>query len=237
MIDFHCHILPGVDDGPQTLEESLAMLRESFLQGVDWMVSTCHFYADEEYPDSFLQRRNRAFRALQEAMLLSPQVYPKLILGAEILYFPGISDAQEMESMMIGSSRSILIEPPMAPWTEQMLDDIVQLGKNLDCTPVIAHVDRYMRRLCDETLIHRLRRRDLLVQVNAGFFLNPETVRQAVRHLKNGDIQLIGSDCHNLTSRPQNLAQARKQAKAHHAEADFDLLERNAAQLLSRRMV
>ena len=47
MIDFHCHILPGVDDGAADVKMSLAMLRQSFLQGVDLMVSTCHFYANE----------------------------------------------------------------------------------------------------------------------------------------------------------------------------------------------
>ena len=46
MIDFHSHILPGVDDGPQNMEDSLSMLRSSFLQGVDLVVSTSHFYAN-----------------------------------------------------------------------------------------------------------------------------------------------------------------------------------------------
>ena len=50
VIDFHCHVLPGVDDGAVDVKMSLAMLRKSFLQGVDLMVSTCHFYANEEYP-------------------------------------------------------------------------------------------------------------------------------------------------------------------------------------------
>lgn len=235
MIDFHSHVLPGVDDGPKTVDESLAMLRQSFLQGVDGVVSTSHFYGDQEYPGAFLKRRNQAFRCLQEAMLLSDQVYPSVILGAEVLYFPGISDAEEIEGLMIGSSKTILIEPPMAHWGEDMLGEIVELGKNLDCTPVIAHVDRYMQMLHDDTLIQRVREHNLLVQVNGSFFLNPKTVRQAIWHLQNGEIQLIGSDCHNLTSRAPNLGAVWQQVKAHHAEDAFKLLRHNAAQLLSRR--
>lgn len=235
MIDFHCHILPGVDDGPKTIDESLALLRQSFLQGVDGMVSTCHFYGDQEYPGEFLKRRNQAFLRLREAMLLSDQVYPQVILGAEVLYFPGISEAEGLERLMIGSSKSILIEPPMAPWTEDMLDEIVALGRNLDCTPVIAHVDRYMQLLHDESLLQRVRKHGLLVQVNGSYFLDAKTQRQAIQQLQNGTLDLVGSDCHNLTSRAPNLGQARHAAKQHHAGDDFSKLGRNAARLLSRR--
>ncbi len=85
------------------------------------------------------------------------------------------------------------------------------------------------------TLIQRVREHNLLVQVNGSYFLNPKTVRQAIWHLQNGEIQLIGSDCHNLTSRAPNLGAVWQQVKAHHAEDAFKLLRHNAAQLLSRR--
>lgn len=235
MIDFHSHILPKVDDGPDRVTESLTMLRRSFLQGVDLMVSTSHFYAHEEYPRDFLARRNRSFRALHEAMAMMPEVYPQIILGAEVLYFPGISDAEDIGSLMIGASKSILIEPPMAPWSDEMLDEIAQLGRNLDCTPVIAHVDRFMQMLGDNTLMDRVRQRNMLVQVNAEYFLNPKTVKAAIRDLKHGNIQLIGSDCHNLHSRSPNLGLVWEQAKAFGAESEFKMLHQNAVNLLRRR--
>lgn len=235
MIDFHSHILPKVDDGPDRIADSLTMLRRSFQQGVDYVISTSHFYAHEEYPADFLARRNRAYRALCSAMMMTPEVYPRIILGAEVLYFPGISDAEEIGALMIGSSKSILIEPPMAPWSDVMLDEIAQLGRNLDCTPVIAHVDRFMQLLRDETLMERVLERDMWVQVNAEYFLNPKTVKVAVRNLKKGHIQLIGSDCHNLLSRSPNLGLAWKQAKAFGVETEFKMLHRNAVNLLRRR--
>lgn len=234
MIDFHCHILPGVDDGAADVKMSLAMLRQSFLQGVDLMVSTCHFYANEEYPQTFLDRRNRAFRELNEAMLLSTKVYPRITLGAEVLYFPGISQAEGMERLKIGASRSILIEPPMMAWSDEMLDEIVRLGENVNCTPVIAHVDRYMTYLKDETLMDRVRSRGLTVQVNGSYFLNPKTRKAAVRHLKNGDIQLLGSDCHNLDTRAPNLGEVSRQMRAMGLETEFKKLHQNAADLLRR---
>lgn len=235
MIDYHCHILPQVDDGPDRLSESLTLLRRSYQQGVEIMVSTCHFYADEDDPQSFLDRRNAAFQRVREAILRDAEVYPMIVLGAEVLYFPGISEARDIEKLTIGSGRTILVELPMAPWSDAMLDEIVELGENLRCKPVIAHVDRYMRMLKDKHLLDRVLERNLLVQVNASWFLDPGTVKAAVRSLKQGKIHLIGSDCHNLLSRSPNLGQARQQAKAYGAAAEFEELRRNAVRLLFPR--
>ena len=235
MIDYHCHILPKMDDGPDRLSESLTMLRRSWQQGVEVLVSTCHFYADEDYPAQFVERRNTAFRRLREATLRDAEAYPVVILGAEVLYFPGISEAQDIEMLTIGSGGAILIEPPMAPWSDTMLDEIVQLGENLHCKPVIAHVDRFMSMLGDKRLIDRVLEREMLVQVNAEYFIDPKTVKAAVRNLKKGKIHLIGSDCHNLTTRCPNLRQARQQARAFGAESEFNELRRNAVKLLFPR--
>lgn len=235
MIDYHCHILPQMDDGPDRLSECLTMLRRSKEQGVEVMVSTSHFYADEDYPAQFVERRNAAFRRLREAMDRDGESYPLIVLGAEVLYFPGISQAQDTQMLTIGSGRTILVEPPMTPWSDTMLDEIVELGKNLRCKPVIAHVDRYMRMLKDKHLLDRVLERNLLVQVNASWFLDPGTVKAAVRSLKQGKIHLIGSDCHNLLSRSPNLGQARQQAMAYGAAAEFEELRRNAVRLLFPR--
>lgn len=235
MIDFHCHILPRMDDGPDRLSESLTLLRRSVQQGVEVMVSTSHFYADEDYPAEFIQRRNAAFLRLRESMLQDAEVYPLIVLGAEVLYFPGISQAQDIEKLTIGSGGAILVEPPMAPWSDVMLDEIMELGQNLNCRPVIAHVDRYMRMLKNERLIDRVLERNLLVQVNAGYFLNPKTRKSALRNLRKGKIHLLGSDCHNLTDRGPNLGLARQQARLFGVEAEFNELSRNARKLLFPR--
>lgn len=235
MIDYHCHILPQMDDGPDRLSESLDILRRSRQQGVEVMVSTSHFYADEDYPSRFVERRNAAFLRLREEILRDTESYPLIVLGAEVLYFPGISQAQDIEKLTIGSGRTILVEPPMAPWSDTMLDEIAELGENLNCRPVVAHVDRYTRMLKDKRLIDRVLERNLLVQVNASWFIDPKTVKFAVRNLKKGNIHLIGSDCHSLLRRGPNLGQARKQAKAFGVESEFDELSRNAARLLFPR--
>lgn len=232
MIDYHSHILPRMDDGASRTAESLAMLRESYRQGVRVMVSTSHFYADEEDPQSFVNRRNQAFLRLRDTMTMQPEAFPLIVLGAEVLYFPGISQADGVEKLTVGCGSSILVEPPMAPWSDAMLDEIASLGANLGCKPVIAHVDRFMNHLRDKRLIDRVLERDMLVQVNAGYFLDRKTVRSAVKNLKKGKIHLIGSDCHNMLSRYPNLEAARLAAKKHGAEAEFLKLSQNAEALL-----
>lgn len=233
MIDFHSHILPGMDDGSESLEQSLNMLRQSFLQGVDAVVLTSHFYGDAEDPGTFLRRRRKALRMLAEGMLYRAEVYPRVIPGAEVLYFPGIATAEEVAELRIGNSRCILVEPPMEPWSEAMLEEIRQLGENFHLVPVLAHVDRYMNLLGDRTLMDRALQKGLRVQVNGSFFLNPKTRKAAFANLKAGKIHVIGSDCHNLDSRPPNLGLVRKLARDNNAQQEFAQLRRNAVRLLT----
>lgn len=221
-----------MDDGADNIQISLGMLRASFVQGVDTMVATSHYYADEEYPDVFLKRRKQALENLQEAMLYSPDVHPEIIPAAEVLYFPGISQAEDVAGLKIAGTNLILIEPPMLPWRDSMLDEIASLRQTLGCTPMIAHVDRFMEYLGDSKLIDRVLERKMLVQVNAEYFLNPKTERSAFQNLKKGKIHVIGSDCHNLLDREPNLGYARQAARAHNLSAEFNRLTQNAAQLL-----
>ena len=84
VIDFHSHILPGIDDGARNLETSLAMLRQVSSQGVDYMIATPHFYASHDRVDAFLNRREDAYNSLKEAY----DAYEKAIADN----YPGFKD-------------------------------------------------------------------------------------------------------------------------------------------------
>ena len=120
---------------------------------------------------------------------------------------------------------------------EDMLEDIQQVGCNFDLIPIIAHVDRYMAVLKDQSLIERVLQRGMVVQVNGSYFLNPKTTKAALANLKAGKIQLIGSDCHNMDSRPPCLGMVRKLVRDNYAGAVFQTLHANAADLLMNRRV
>ena len=233
MVDFHSHILPEMDDGADSVETSLAMLRESSRQGVDLICATPHFYADEEDPKSFLQRRSEAYSRLREAMG-DGKGYPDILLGAEVLYFPGISVAEEMRELCLEGTFFLLVEPPMLPWTDAMLDEIEACVSSLRCIPVIAHIDRYMRLLNAPELLNRVMGRKMLIQANAAFFLHRQSQDAALDSLRHGRIHFLGSDCHDLIDRAPNLEAALDVIRKSGAEKDFERFNARVMQAIKQ---
>lgn len=233
MVDFHSHILPEMDDGADSVETSLAMLRESSRQGVDLICATPHFYADEEDPKSFLQRRSEAYSRLREAMG-DGKGYPDILLGAEVLYFPGISVAEEMRELCLEGTFFLLVEPPMLPWSEAMLDEIEACVSSLRCIPVIAHIDRYMRLLNAPELLNRVMGRKMLIQANAAFFLHRQSQDAALDSLRHGRIHFLGSDCHDLIDRAPNLEAALDVIRKSGAEKDFERFNARVMQAIKQ---
>lgn len=234
MIDFHSHFLPDMDDGSDSIETSLAMLHESWRQGVRLMFATPHFYAEEDDPESFLARRSEAYARVREAIeARQDSEIPDILLGAEIYYFPGISVSEELRALSMGTTPFLLIEPPMIPWGNSMLDEIELTGENLHCIPVIAHVDRYMRMLRDASLFDRLRDRRILIQVNASFFVH-DSVR-ALELLRQNRIHFIGSDCHNMDERAPNMGSAEEIIRLDGATEYFRTINQRIFSLLERQ--
>ena len=207
IIDFHSHILPGIDDGSASVEESVAMLRREAEQGIRHVVATPHFYPRYETPESFLQKRDQAEAALLAAIEKESGL-PQIHVGAEVYFFRGISQSEFLPQLTIRGNRCILIEMPPAPWPESFYQELEDIWRSRGISPVIAHIDRYIAPLRTHQIPRRLQQLPVLVQANAGFFLDGRTRRMALKMLKADQIQLLGSDCHNLTKRPPNLREA-----------------------------
>lgn len=209
LTDFHSHILPGIDDGSRSTEESIAMLQQEREQGISTVIATPHFYARHDTPDKFLNRRAEAFQRLQEA-LAQHDGLPAVELAAEVHYFSGMSDSEALSGLTIAGSKYLLVEMPSSAWTEPMYREIEGIYDKLGLTPVIAHVDRYIRPFNTHKIPERLAQLPVLVQANASFFVDRGTQRMALRMVRDGMIHLIGSDCHNLTDRAPNMGGAIK---------------------------
>lgn len=208
VMDFHSHILPRVDDGSKSLEQSLQMLRRESEQGVEQVVLTPHFYANHCTMEQFLQRRREAFETLTHAAV-GDESLPKLILGAEVKIFEGLSRIDELEQLAISGTRCILVEFPMLPWRDWMYRELLNLRTDRNLTPIFAHVDRYMTPWRSFGIPEKLERLPVLVQANAEFFLRRATRKKALKMLQNGQIHLLGSDCHDLSDRAPNLGPAK----------------------------
>lgn len=207
MIDFHSHVLPGIDDGSQSVEESIALLRMEAEQGVTHVVATPHFYARYDDPEKFLEKRARAEQLLRNEME-KYDAMPTLRVGAEVYYFRGMSDSDILPHLMIQGSNCIMVEMPKAPWPEAAYQELRDIHQKRGILPVIAHVDRYIRPFKTHAIPGKLEKLPVLVQANGEFFTEKATAAMAVRMLKKGQIHLLGSDCHNLSSRKPNLGGA-----------------------------
>lgn len=205
--DFHTHILPEIDDGSCSVEESLQMLRMETEQGIGHVVATPHFYPRYDYPESFLKKRSEAFRAIRNLKDERGDL-PRITLGAEVHYFPRMSESDALQQLTIGQSRFLLLEMPMKKWTDSMYRELDAIYHKQGLVPIIAHLDRYLHPFCVRKVFRRLAKFHVLVQVNAEFFTNKRTSRLALWLLRKKMIHLIGSDCHNMNDRKPNLGSA-----------------------------
>lgn len=204
MIDWHSHILPGMDDGSKDAAESIAMLGMQAMQGVTTVIATPHFYANDETVPSFLERRRKSLEELKAQL---PENTPKILLGAEVRYYQGISRLEGLKDLTVEGSKLLLLEMPMATWTESMVRELVELSGKSSVRIVLAHVDRYMR-LQKQSVWDRIMDSGIMMQVNASFFTSIGSRRKAISLLEGGMAQFIGSDCHNTTTRPPTLGKA-----------------------------
>jgi len=157
----------------------------------------------------------RVFRDVQEVGMalekLSPELtgdMPKIRLGAEVLYYSGISKLEGLSRFCIEGTRFLLLEMPFSVWNEHIVKEVLELSCSGEFHLILAHVERYLPDMPKE-LFRQLLEYDVIMQSNASFFLNFGTKRKALRMLRDGEIHLIGSDCHNMKSRQPKLDAAR----------------------------
>ena len=168
------------------------------------VIATPHFYANEESVEAFLGRRDQAYRTLCSHM---GERDIRILCGAEVKYYSGISRMEELDKLVIQGSRMLLLEMPMANWTDFTIQELIELASTRGLKIAMAHIDRYLGYI-DLKTIRRLHESGLFMQVNAGFFDRFHGRGKACRLLDLGLIHFIGSDCHNMKSRPPKIAPA-----------------------------
>lgn len=203
-IDFHSHALPAMDDGSSSIEESLKMFRREAKQGVGVVVATPHFYADRDRPEAFFRRRDSAERAMRQIWGTD---LPRVALGAEVAYFSGMKTCAELKELCIRGTNLLLIEMPFCHWTEEMTGEVIFLQSQRGFQILLAHVERYLGFRNAGALV-QLEAAGIRFQVNTGSFLHWQTRGRMLRMLKKGMLPVLGSDCHNLTTRPPNFGLA-----------------------------
>ena len=205
MIDFHSHLLPCMDDGSSSVDESLSLLNMLAQQGVELVCATPHFDPSRDSPSSFLERRQLSYEKI--VSVWPDNSIPHITLGAEVMYFSGISGMENLSQLCIRGSKLLLLEMPFVTWSEYMMREIINISSSGEVTIMLAHIERYLS-LQNASTWKRLADNGILMQSNASFFINLKTRRKALRMLRHAQIHFLGSDCHNVQYRPPRIDEA-----------------------------
>lgn len=202
VIDFHTHILPGIDDGSKNSDMSVEMLKMLSVQGVDAIIATPHFYYDEVSINDFLEARRLSLNNLINTIeKKNVKDRPKIIPGAEVKFFHGLDNVEDASKLCIGGTNYMLIEMPFRKWRAEDYDILARLNRHRDIIPVIAHIERYFAYNSLKEMMTNLVQIGALVQVNAEFFTSRLMRLRAKFMMKNGLIQFVGTDCHDMGRR------------------------------------
>ena len=187
IVDFHSHILPGVDHGCSSLEVTKLQLTYAKDNGVSRIIATSHFYPHIHFIDAFLQKREKAYEALKT---IDFDGIPEVRLGAEVFICENLHNLEGLENLCIAGTKVLLLE---LPYVNDSLDSVETVSALIDrgFNIVLAHADRY-----------RAEEIDRLIAIGARLQLNADAlsglfVRPSVRKwLKQGVVAAIGSDIH-----------------------------------------
>lgn len=205
-IDFHSHILPSIDDGAKSIDESLDLLHMLKNDGVDIVVATPHLYLQEMPIADFLYTRKEAFLRLQYALDSSDEKHPEIVLGAEVYYYDSLADLP-LGRLCIEGTDYLLLELPYQNFSANLLNRVADFVSFCDCQVILAHIERYFK-FNDIHKIEKLLSLDVLAQFNCDSLLDWSLRRKFWKLLRDGRIHLMGTDAHNTTTRPPRFREA-----------------------------
>ena len=237
MVDIHCHILPGVDDGACNMDEAIEMARMAYRSGVTDLVATPHFTGNmEDLPR--LELIGESFRSMIEA-LREAKVPLRLHQGAEILCTPQTPELAQLHRLpTLGKGNYVLAEfffDESFDYMDTMLADIADAGYRI----VVAHPERYGAIQHDPRLLRRWGRMGYVLQMNKGSVLGafgPRAKTAANEILEQGMAHLFASDAHSYHRRTPHMTQLREWVKERCDDRYAQiLLERNPRRVLEGR--
>lgn len=211
MIDFHSHILPGVDDGSSSIDMTMEMLENSLQQGVEYICATPHFITGEyeitleEYEEKLKLIREKASGNIN------------IIQGLEIYINPELPKLySEKKVWGYNNKKYVLVELPMQQYpiyTEKVFYELRLLG----ATPVLAHPERNLSIMKNPNLLVDIVEQGNLAQMNAGSIVGiygSDIKKFAEKLVSMNLIHMLGSDGHNNTRRNTNLQQGFKRVES-----------------------
>jgi len=237
-IDVHSHILPGVDDGSGSMEETMQMLKIAEEEGITTFVATPHYVAGSKNVtrDQLIDVRNQVLdNARQHDLNID------ILLGNEIFYSESVlEDVIAGKAMTLANSRYVLIEFGMKECFQTIYHGLSQFVLS-GYAPILAHAERYDCLVKREDLIEDLIKLGCYIQMNSksldGGFLNTEAAFNR-KLVSKGLVHFIGTDCHGDKKRPPCIKNAYKAMSKHMSDIDIQkLFKENPRKILENKYI
>lgn len=205
MIDLHTHLLPAIDDGAGTVEEALELTKALYQQNIRIAVCTPHFYPAKASLEDFIEKRTQAMELLHYSKV-------ELIPGSETMLHEYLFHYPDLNPLCINNTRFLLLELPFTKkWEKEIFESIELLIRYYNIIPVIAHIERYPAVKRRKKSLRSLIDMGCLIQLNAASLFDKKLKHQALKYIRQGYIDVLASDCHNMTDRPSQLSKAFEQ--------------------------
>ncbi len=201
LMDIHAHILPGVDDGAENMDETMAMIKQADEEGISVIVATPHY--GMRNPDYDPKAAEKTLTAVREVMRRS-HPHMKLYMGNELYYSPGIiSELQSGRARTIGGTDYVLVEFSIKIEFHEMISAVRAFLRE-GYRPILAHIERYQCLYREMDRIYELIDEGAYMQVNTRGFLRGKRDKRAAwcrALLEEGVIHFVASDCHSSMGR------------------------------------
>jgi protein-tyrosine phosphatase len=212
--DFHQHCLPGIDDGSPDEQTSYAMLRMSYDEGVPFVSATPHFHIYQDDVVSFCETRDAAVERLHHYAIKQggEHALPPICLGAEVALTRGLASTS-LRGLTYSGTNNLLLELPYSRYESWIADEVWNIATSQDLNIVFAHLERYLNFMDEEALLHLVRINPCIVQINTGVFASDTKLRFLASLVKENVPVVLGTDAHNLSSRPPTFKRVAKYLK------------------------
>ncbi|MBQ3433373.1 hypothetical protein IJG22_03735 [Candidatus Saccharibacteria bacterium] len=232
MIDIHSHILPGIDDGARTMDESIEIVQELVSQGVTGIVATPHYITDTYYVSD--RKHNEALAARLREALSDAGIAVDIWLGNEIFIDRSIADLlqQNIVSTM-GGTDYVLVEFSLNEEYPNYVDVLGDLMEK-DYKVILAHPERYVLTQQDYDVLEELCDMGVLLQCNVGSFIGQygkAAEKLAVRLARENRIFAMGSDIHHARGDKRIMRATKKLRKYYDAAGLERILVKNPSKM------
>ena len=197
-IDIHNHILPGIDDGAQNVNESIELIKFYKELGITKFYATPHTMSDH-YPNTN-ETINNALKTLNEALITNNLNDVKVLAASEYMIdheFEELIDAKELLTL---KGNHVLVEMSYLKASDNFNEVIYKLQLK-GYTPILAHPERYLYYIDDDTIFTQMKNKGIKLQLNAlslSSYYGSQIKKKALKLLKNDMYDFIGLDTHKM---------------------------------------